>query len=223
MIGRSVTAAARLARRGDRPRRRMIGEIGIDARAGGSGARRTSSPASSEATAWPSRNSTALPTIAGTRGPGAEDADEVQRIGRRDRHASGAVGRVARRAQLVERLGQRELLADEAAHEPTAADLAARLEPAQRDEHVAPRRQARLARDADRGTRRRSGAGAGAPTASASIASGARRRQQRPAARRPSAASAARARPPAIARARALDRICHLRTGGAVATALSKC
>ena len=54
---------------------------------------------------------------------------------------------MAHAAQLVERLGQRELLADEAGDEPAAADLAARLEPAQRDEQIAPRRQARLARE----------------------------------------------------------------------------
>ena len=77
--------------------------------------------------------------------PRRHDADQVERIGGRDAHQLADGRRRAHRAQLVERLGQRELLADEAGHEAPAADLAAGLEPTQRHRQLAPRRQRGLA------------------------------------------------------------------------------
>ena len=50
--------------------------------------------------------------------PGREDPDEVERIGRRDPAQLGGLAGVARGAQAVGGLGQRELLADEAGDEP---------------------------------------------------------------------------------------------------------
>src|SRR5438093_1548814 len=50
-------------------------------------------------------------------------------------------------AQRLHRLGERELLADQSGDEAPAADLAARLERAERAQDDAPRRHARLARD----------------------------------------------------------------------------
>ena len=50
-------------------------------------------------------------------------------------------------AQQLDRLGPRELLADEARHEPPAANFSLRFHAAERDEQVAPRRRDGLARD----------------------------------------------------------------------------
>ena len=147
-----------------------------------------------------------------------EDADEVQRIGRRDPADFGVRTGLAHAAQLVERLGQRELLADEAGHEPAAADLAACFEPAQRDEQVAPRRQARLAPEQiaehDAVAREQ------LPRARLDIAAPATiagNNDHRPAAVG-SERSACAGRPRSRVRARRIAS-CHLRTGGSTAAA----
>ena len=74
-----------------------------------------------------------------------EHADEVQRVGCRHLADLRVRARHARAAQLVERFAQAELLADEPVHEPPTANLPARLEAAECDEQIAPRRQARFA------------------------------------------------------------------------------
>src|SRR6202008_348737 len=75
------------------------------------------------------------------------DADEVQRIRRGEEDDLAAVVRAAYRAQRVDRLRQRELLADESGDEAAAAHLAARLHAAQHAEHGPPRRRQALARE----------------------------------------------------------------------------
>ena len=50
-------------------------------------------------------------------------------------------------AQQLDRFRPRKLLADEARHEPSAANLALRFHAAERDEQIAPRRRDRLARE----------------------------------------------------------------------------
>ena len=69
-----------------------------------------------------------------------------------------------RRAERVERLGQRELLADEARHQAAAADLAAHLQPAVDADQIAPAAARGPRAPGDRGRRRRSAAGTGART-----------------------------------------------------------
>src|SRR5262245_16546953 len=70
-----------------------------------------------------------MPGDGGHARPRRHDADEVQRIARR--HAQDlAVGLLASdRAQRLQRLGRRELLAHEPAHDAAAAQLPAHLEP----------------------------------------------------------------------------------------------
>ena len=85
-------------------------------------------------------------SVAGTRGPGRDDADQVQRIAGREPHDLAALRLAAHGAQRLDRLGRRELLADEAADEAPAAQLAAHLEAAVDAQQIAPRRRLRLAR-----------------------------------------------------------------------------
>jgi hypothetical protein len=76
-----------------------------------------------------------------------EDADEVQRIGRREHDALARARHPAHRAQRVDRARPRVLLAREARDEAPAARDAARLEPAQREQDLAPREREVLARE----------------------------------------------------------------------------
>ena len=193
----------RQARRAARRRRRRQHGLASLARyyGGEPEARRrlSTAPSSPTSTGTPSRKAITWPETGETRAPGDEDADQVQRIGGGDEHDLAARRPApAHRAQRLDRLGQRELLADEAGDEAAAAHLAARLEAAQRAEQLAPRRQARLARAGARGRRRRSGSSEAARgRARRSLRLRPPRRalgaQQRPAAR---PASSAGARPP---------------------------
>src|SRR5262249_8859109 len=56
--------------------------------------------------------------------PERQHADEVERVRRGDAADLGGGTWIANAAQLVERLGERELLADKAGDEAAAADLA---------------------------------------------------------------------------------------------------
>ena len=95
----------------------------------------------SAGTGTPSRYVTRLPGWAGTRSPGERMPDQVQRVhrGQSDRLAGGLD--VPEAPQQLDRLRQRELLADEARNEPPAAYLAARLQPPQDAHQLAPRRR----------------------------------------------------------------------------------
>src|SRR5207302_2043824 len=72
---------------------------------------------------------------------GREDADEIERIGARERSVMPLARLAARLAQQRDRLGRGVLLAAEAGDEAPAADLAARLEAPAAHQQVAPRRQ----------------------------------------------------------------------------------
>src|SRR5207249_11680662 len=77
---------------------------------------------------------------------GHEDADQVERIRGGPPPGLRLLRAPPHRAQRLHRLGERELLADQSGDEAPAADLAARLERAERAQDDAPRRHARLAR-----------------------------------------------------------------------------
>src|SRR5882762_4823348 len=61
---------------------------------------------------------------------GRDDAGEVERVAARQPHHLAARRRAPDRPQSLQRLGRRELLANEGAHDAPAAKLAAHLEPA---------------------------------------------------------------------------------------------
>src|SRR5262245_18105286 len=78
---------------------------------------------------------------------GQNDADEIQRIARRNfqflRCAAAAL-RASQRAKRFHSLRQRELLADKPVHETASADLATKLHATVLNEQIAPRRVERL-------------------------------------------------------------------------------
>ena len=79
----------------------------------------------------------------GSRAPGRDDAEQIQRIGARERDVAAGVRPAARLAQQRHGLGRGVLLAREAGDEAAAANLAARLQAAAAHQDVAPRRQPR--------------------------------------------------------------------------------
>ena len=82
--------------------------------------------------------------IDGHRRAGDDEADEVERIGRVQHDAFAGALDLAHLRELLDRLGQRVLLAGEAGDEPTAAHEAAVFEPAQRPLDLAPREAHRV-------------------------------------------------------------------------------
>src|SRR5439155_7583846 len=77
--------------------------------------------------------------------PRHEEAHDVQRVGSSDDHHLGLLRPAPHGAQRLDRLGERELLADEPADEAPAPHLASRLECAERAEEHTPARHPRLA------------------------------------------------------------------------------
>lgn len=75
-----------------------------------------------------------------------DDADEVQRVGAADDGERARGGRAPHLAHLLDRVRPRELLARHAGDEPPAANLAARLQPPEDGDELAPRHPRRLAR-----------------------------------------------------------------------------
>ena len=85
------------------------------------------------------------PRSARTRSPGSDDPGQVQRIGGADDEAPAVCRRAPDLAQPLDRAGKRELFARHAGHEPSAADLAPRLEAAIHAGQLAPGRDVRFA------------------------------------------------------------------------------
>src|SRR5207244_2484313 len=77
----------------------------------------------------------------GELGAGGENADQVERVGARQRHKFARSRLAPDLAQQADRLGKRELLAGKPRDKAAAADLAARFEPAIDAQQVAPRRK----------------------------------------------------------------------------------
>src|SRR6185503_16861210 len=70
---------------------------------------------------------------------GGDDPDEVERVAGREADDIAHRARAADGTERLERLGQRELLADEAVDQAAAADLAAHLQAAIDADQIAPR------------------------------------------------------------------------------------
>ncbi len=95
--------------------------------------------------ATPSRKVTVLPEPAGTRSPGTMIPTRLRGSAADTEMISLAGGTLRWARKRFERDRQRELLAQEAADEPSAADLAAIFEAAEGHQHFAPFRQDRFA------------------------------------------------------------------------------